>query len=107
MPNLISLLAINLAFMAYQGWECYKFLYSVCHTKRLWAQSAKRNCALTILLNLNQKKKRRFLLLRSQIYSIVILALFSIRCRFLGHFFQATYKPQLFSTLDNWMWWRL
>lgn len=43
--------------MAYQRWESFKFLCSICHTKRLWAQSAKRNCTLTIQLKPEGKKE--------------------------------------------------
>lgn len=94
MLNLTSLLTINLAFMAYQEWKSFKFFCSICHTKRLWAQSGKRDCALTIQPTL-EGKKRKFVLLRARICSIVILALFSTRHRFQCDFF-VTYKSQCF-----------
>lgn len=34
-----------------------KFFCSICHTKRLWAQSGKRNCALSIQLKPEGKKE--------------------------------------------------
>lgn len=78
-----------------------KFFCSICHTKRLWAQSGKRNCALTIQLKPEGKK-------RSVLLTVKFAALWSWLCfqsdTDFGVIFASHLQTTMFSTLHNCYW---